>query len=296
MNGLEPLTRIGTPIIISPSGQSYATYSGADESGPGVFINRTVADEATANEHGVVDATQFARSGKAYGSFDAQPVFTGTNSYDHYAGFQSRGDHASSGTLAAYYSFISIPSRSGSGTITNLYAFYAGVGGAGAGAATNRYSFVSESSAGFAGIGTTAPNHRLTVGLNETPIGAAAVIGAYNAANCFGIFRDTTADIEAVIGTDGTGAQVGAHSNHRLVLITNNAIRLMVTNAGRVVIGAGAATTSSALEVQSTTGAFIPPKMTTTQKNALTPSEGMEVWDTTLHELHVYNGTAWGRP
>src|SRR5688572_15303357 len=99
------LSSQANPFIVSSSSQTYAAYSGADESGPGVFIHRFVTTEASANEHGIVDATQFARAAKAYGSFDAQPVLTGTNNYDHYAGFQSRGDHASSGTLAGYYGF-----------------------------------------------------------------------------------------------------------------------------------------------------------------------------------------------
>lgn len=42
-----------------------------------------------------------------------------------------------------------------------------------------------------------------------------------------------------------------------------------------------------------TKGAFIPPKMTTTQRMALTAIEGMTVYDTTLHKLAVYNGTVW---
>ncbi len=50
---------------------------------------------------------------------------------------------------------------------------------------------------------------------------------------------------------------------------------------------------SAALDVQSTTGAFIPPRMTTTEKNALTPTAGMVLWDTTLTKLQVYTGSAW---
>ena len=46
-------------------------------------------------------------------------------------------------------------------------------------------------------------------------------------------------------------------------------------------------------ELQSTTKGFIPPKMTTTQKNAITAVEGLVVFDTTLHTLTYYNGTIW---
>lgn len=33
--------------------------------------------------------------------------------------------------------------------------------------------------------------------------------------------------------------------------------------------------------------------LTTTQMNALTPTEGSVCWNTTEHQLYVYNGIAW---
>jgi hypothetical protein len=52
--------------------------------------------------------------------------------------------------------------------------------------------------------------------------------------------------------------------------------------------------TSSLLTLNSTTQGFLPPRMTTTQKNAIgTPAQGLMVFDTTLVKLCVYNGTAW---
>ena len=48
------------------------------------------------------------------------------------------------------------------------------------------------------------------------------------------------------------------------------------------------------LDVQSTTKAFMPPRMTTGQKNAIpAPVEGMVVYDLNEHGLSVYNGSAW---
>jgi hypothetical protein len=49
----------------------------------------------------------------------------------------------------------------------------------------------------------------------------------------------------------------------------------------------------SSLEVKSTTGAFIPPRMTTLQKTSMTPVTGGVVYDTTLNKLQYYNGSAW---
>ena len=51
---------------------------------------------------------------------------------------------------------------------------------------------------------------------------------------------------------------------------------------------------SAQLEVQSTTKAFYPPRMTTVQKNAIaSPQAGAVVYDTDLSGLYYYNGTAW---
>ena len=51
---------------------------------------------------------------------------------------------------------------------------------------------------------------------------------------------------------------------------------------------------SAVVSVLSTTQGFLPPTMTTTQKNAIpSPVEGLIVYDLTLHKLCVYTGSAW---
>lgn len=65
--------------------------------------------------------------------------------------------------------------------------------------------------------------------------------------------------------------------------------------SGDVVIGSSTPTTSAALDVQSTTKAFIPPRMTETQRDAITsPSAGMIIYNTTTNVLNFYNGSSWG--
>lgn len=56
----------------------------------------------------------------------------------------------------------------------------------------------------------------------------------------------------------------------------------------------GAAVASAILEASSTTRGFLPPRMTTTQKNAIaTPASGLVVYDTDTNKLACYNGTTW---
>lgn len=51
---------------------------------------------------------------------------------------------------------------------------------------------------------------------------------------------------------------------------------------------------NAVLDVQSTTKAFMPPRMTESQRDAIpSPTEGMIVWNLTTHGLSAYDGTAW---
>jgi len=51
---------------------------------------------------------------------------------------------------------------------------------------------------------------------------------------------------------------------------------------------------SAQLHITSTTKGFLPPKMTTTQKNAISsPAAGLIVYDTTDNKHYGYNGTTW---
>jgi len=64
--------------------------------------------------------------------------------------------------------------------------------------------------------------------------------------------------------------------------------------ASQVSIGTTTPTASAKLQADSTTQGFLPPRMTTTQKNAIaTPAAGLVVYDTTTNKLCCYNGSTW---
>ena len=51
---------------------------------------------------------------------------------------------------------------------------------------------------------------------------------------------------------------------------------------------------SAVLQADSTTKGFLPPRMTTTQKNAIaTPATGLQIYDSTLNRPCFYDGTNW---
>ena len=59
-------------------------------------------------------------------------------------------------------------------------------------------------------------------------------------------------------------------------------------------VGINTNSPQGALDVTSTVSAFLPPRMTTTQRNAIiAPVEGSIVYDLTVHDLYVYDGSAW---
>lgn len=63
--------------------------------------------------------------------------------------------------------------------------------------------------------------------------------------------------------------------------------------SGSVGVG-GAPDSKAALTVTSTTQGFLPPRMTTTERNAITsPTAGLVIYNSTTNKLNVYTGAAW---
>jgi len=90
-----------------------------------------------------------------------------------------------------------------------------------------------------------------------------------------------------VIGT----ATNGLGSNTTVI---GNGSTVKTAIYGNLLLGTTTDIVSSRLTVNSTTQGFLPPRMTTTQKNAIaTPATGLVVYDTDLLALYQYNGSAW---
>jgi hypothetical protein len=177
---------------------------------------------------------------------------------------------------------------------------------------------ISNTNSGNVGIGTTTPNQKLHVynstnGSNYVRIenpnsGASAIAGIiltndsgtggtqqvfssnYGAglANTYRVRTDSglTGGIVLDTGSASAPIQIRTNGTTRVYIDTS-------TNGGNVGIG-GTPNANAILDVQSTTKAFMPPRMTTAQKNAIaSPTAGMVVYDSTLNKLCVYTGAAW---
>lgn len=93
---------------------------------------------------------------------------------------------------------------------------------------------------------------------------------------------------------NGGNACIQTSGGEAFSLIASSAY-LTLSNGG-VSVGATFNTTnaSAILDVTSTTKGFLPPRMTTTQKNAIaSPAAGLVVYDSTTNKLQCYNGSTW---
>jgi len=72
-------------------------------------------------------------------------------------------------------------------------------------------------------------------------------------------------------------------------------IKMAVTLNGSFGIGTANPNASAILDLESTTKAFLPPRMTTVQRDAIvSPVTGMVIYNTTAGALEFHNGTSWG--
>ncbi|KKM89751.1 hypothetical protein LCGC14_1245460, partial [marine sediment metagenome] len=83
-------------------------------------------------------------------------------------------------------------------------------------------------------------------------------------------------------------------STGKLVLVTGvGGTGLAIDASQRVGIGITSPTTSAKLEIDSTTGALLFPRMTTTQRNALTAVNGMQIYNSTDNQMQGYINGSW---
>jgi hypothetical protein len=129
-------------------------------------------------------------------------------------------------------------------------------------------------------IYTAAGSRDIAVG--TTLLNISPSFTARNITNLYGIYYNPTLTLS------------GTLTNH-IAIQTVSGNNLFGTTSGSTGIGATTSIAASAiLQVTSTTQGFLPPGMTTTQKNAISsPATGLMVYDTTLNKLCVYTGAAW---
>jgi len=148
------------------------------------------------------------------------------------------------------------------GVGTNVPTSTVQIKGSGATSATN--SLLVQNSAGTAAL-TVKDNGNVSFGDATRYINSYQIFGGFYQMNYWTIrggFQNDSGSIQLQTATN-----IGGYTN-------NNA--------------------SAMLQVDTTTQGFLPPRMTTTQKNAIaSPAAGLMVYDTTLKKLCVRTASAW---
>jgi hypothetical protein len=170
--------------------------------------------------------------------------------------------------------------------------------------AQNNTKFFWDNTNNRLGIGTAIPAYGIDI---VGAIGIASSIrtgwGVYSrylinptATATYIEFQPSTHQIN--FGINGVEAmRITTTSNILIGTTTDAGYKLDVNGTVRIALKLSVGTPSAAsalMEVTSTTLGFLPPRMTTTQKNAIaSPASGLIVYDTTLNKLCVRGAAAW---
>mgnify|MGYP001373278804 CR=1 FL=1 len=100
-----------------------------------------------------------------------------------------------------------------------------------------------------------------------------------------------------ILANGNTDIRLGSTNNVPVLFTVNSATVMNLGTAGAVNFAASSAATAHAsaqVEITSTTKGFLPPRMTGTQRDAISsPATGLVVYNTTTQKLNVYTGAAW---
>jgi len=219
----------------------------------------------------------------------ATPQIAGTLSYASSITGQLNGA-ISSQAIASLY--VTNPTYSGSGGSLNSYAIYANA------------SYFDKLNVGITYSNSNQTN--IISDLSNTPLrlqGYNVLTGASGVGSGSLLLTErlsgTMLGIAATYGGGGSRLtifnQYSDGPTSRILINMNSVNTACFFADGSLQIGNGETTIASALlSATSTTRGFLPPRMTTTQKNAISsPATGLMVYDTTLNKLCVFTGTVW---
>lgn len=160
-------------------------------------------------------------------------------------------------------------------------------------------SFIASSVNAFSIDGTTfsvdAANNKVGFGTTTPEFPVDIVTG-----RGYGMrHTDGTIELATFLGAnDANGNKqagwLGTKSAHALDLMTSDTPRMTIDATGRVSIGTPTPNASAILELASTNKGFLPPRMTTVQRDAIaSKTAGLMIYNTTSKLIQFYNGSAW---
>jgi hypothetical protein len=171
-------------------------------------------------------------------------------------------------------------------------------GGTGVTSSTGTGSVVLSASPSFTGItnfgsaimtgsGVSTGDALIEVGGNRSGDGVAYVDLYAQAGVAYGarVVRTSGANGNLQIINAGTGV---------FTFATNSTEAMRITSGGIVAVGTNSPSAAARLDVSSTTAGFLPPRMTTTQRDAISsPPNGLMLYNSTTDKLQVRAAGAW---
>jgi len=205
-----------------------------------------------------------------------------------------------SGVLAAnrtYANYIINSSASGNDTAFNsTSALNLQIGGVNKlGASNNGINIIDRLTVNASSVDTSA--RAVIKGSGSTSATTSLLVQNSAGTNIFKIGDSARIDVLGTIGSmdfssyyqifsTGNASTVGCYKGQQAFSVDGS--RLCVN------VATSAHATSASFQVDSTTTGILPPRMTTTQKNAIaSPAAGLVVYDSTTNKLCCYNGSTW---
>ncbi len=147
-------------------------------------------------------------------------------------------------------------------------------------------------SLGVKGFGATSATTALLV---ENSAGTELMKVLDDGSVSIGSFRQLSAgSANFGIILEGTTSMQFKSWNKDFRFFTQNGVVAEIKNDGSTIVGGSTPDASAKRQVDSTTQGFLPPRMTTTERDAITtPAAGLMVYNTTTNKAQCYNGTAW---
>jgi hypothetical protein len=149
---------------------------------------------------------------------------------------------------------------------------------------------------GKVGIGTSSPEEDLHIAkAGNAVISLEDTTSTYHSwiAHDNNVFLIQTRDASATLKSNDYLIYEGASgaTDHQWRIENSPAMHLDSTGLG---IGTVSPDASAVLDATSTTKGFLPPRMTTTQRDAISsPAAGLTIFNTTTTKLEVYDGSTW---
>ena len=152
-------------------------------------------------------------------------------------------------------------------------------------------SFIGVSGAGGVGVNTL------------TPSGAFHIKGSGSTSATTSLLVQTSAGLPSLQVLDSRSVRINGGSGNGLTLEVGGTLEATGSSYLRgqsygfsgFFAGMNSGENASAIiQADSTTKGFLPPRMTTTQKNAIaSPAAGLVLYDSTTNKLQCYNGSTW---